>query len=117
MLWASDVPVVTVARRRGRVATVTVIAGALGDHVPPSPPPDSWASHADADVAIWQLDLEGDASWTLPAARGGDTTVRVLYVYGGAVTVGDTTSPRPPGWWCAPVPTRRSSREPTARRC
>ena len=74
-----------------------MIAGALGEHVPPSPPPDSWASHVDADVAIWQIDLEGDASWKVPAARGGDTTVRVLYVYGGEVTVGDTTVAAPTG--------------------
>ncbi len=97
MLWASDVPVVTARDDAGRVATITVIAGTLGDHVPPSPPPDSWASHPDADVAIWQLDLADDASWTLPAARGGDSTVRVLYVYGGSVTVADTDVDAPTG--------------------
>jgi len=97
MLWASDVPVVTARDDAGRVTTVTVIAGALGEHVPPSPPPDSWASHADADVAIWQLDFESDAAWTLPAARRGDATVRVLYVYRGSVTVGDTTVDAPTG--------------------
>jgi quercetin 2,3-dioxygenase len=90
MLWARDVPVVS----EGGV-TITVIAGALGEHVPPSPPPDSWASRADADVAIWQLDLDAGASWSVPAARGGDATVRVFYVYSGEVTVGDTTVAAP----------------------
>ena len=44
MLWARDVPVVTVRDDAGRAATVTVVAGALDGHVPPAPPPDSWAS-------------------------------------------------------------------------
>jgi redox-sensitive bicupin YhaK (pirin superfamily) len=90
MLWARDIPVVT---EDG--VTVTVIAGALGEHVPPAPPPDSWASRAEADVAIWQLDLDAAANWSVPAARGGDATVRVLYVYSGEVTVGHTTVAAP----------------------
>jgi redox-sensitive bicupin YhaK (pirin superfamily) len=90
MLWARDVPVVTEPR-----VTVTVIAGALGDHVPSSPPPDSWASRPDADVAIWHLQLDAGATWSLPAARGGDTTVRVLYVYAGGITIGGTAVTAP----------------------
>ncbi len=97
MLWARDVPVVTERDDDGRVATITVIAGALGEHVPPSPPPDSWASHDDADFAIWHLDLGAGAAWTVPAAAGGDTTVRVLYVYDGSVTVGGTEVEAPTG--------------------
>jgi redox-sensitive bicupin YhaK (pirin superfamily) len=97
MLWARDVPVVVERDADGRTVTVTVVAGALGEHVPPSPPPDSWASRADADVAIWHVDLEGEASWSVPAARGRDTTVRVLYVYAGEVTVGDTAVAAPTG--------------------
>ena len=40
MLWARDVPVFGAPDDAGRVVTVTVVAGALGDHVPPPPPPD-----------------------------------------------------------------------------
>jgi redox-sensitive bicupin YhaK (pirin superfamily) len=97
MLWARDVPVVTELDPDGRSVTVTVVAGALGEHVPPAPPPDSWASRPDADLAIWHLDLDADASWTVPAARGGDTTVRVLYAYAGELTVGDTRVTAPTG--------------------
>jgi quercetin 2,3-dioxygenase len=92
MLWAHDVPVVS-----GAGATVTVLAGALGEHVPPPPPPDSWASNADADVAIWHLALDPGTSWSLPAARGGDSTVRVLYVYAGEATIGGTQVAAPTG--------------------
>jgi redox-sensitive bicupin YhaK (pirin superfamily) len=97
MLWSHDVPVVTARDDAGRVTTVTVIAGALDGHVPPPPPPDSWASRSEADVAIWHLALDRDASWSVPAAAGGDTTVRVLYVYKGELTVGDTTVSAPTG--------------------
>jgi redox-sensitive bicupin YhaK (pirin superfamily) len=90
MLWARDVPVVSVRDDGGALATITVVAGALDGHVPPSPPPDSWAAHADADVAIWHLDLETGARWSMPPARGGDATARVLYVYEGELTVGGT---------------------------
>jgi quercetin 2,3-dioxygenase len=97
MLWARDVPVVTERDGDGHVVTVTLVAGALGEHVSPPPPPDSWASRADADVAIWHVELEAGASWSVPAARGGDTSVRVLYVYEGDVRVGDTTAAAPAG--------------------
>ena len=97
MLWARDVPVLTMRDDDGRTITVTLVAGALGEHVPPAPPPDSWASRPDADVAIWHLDLEPAARWSLPSAAGGDDTVRVLYVYAGELAVGDTTVAAPTG--------------------
>ena len=88
MLWAEHVPVVRVADEAGRASEITVAAGALGDHVPPAPPPESWASRADSDVAIWRIRMEAGASWTMPASNGADT-LRVLYVFHGEhVTVG-----------------------------
>jgi hypothetical protein len=78
MLWDADIPRVTVEG-----AEITVIAGSLGDASPPAPPPSSWASRPDADVAIWHLRLEAGASWTLPPAPGGDRIGRVLYVFEG----------------------------------
>jgi redox-sensitive bicupin YhaK (pirin superfamily) len=97
MLWARDVPVVTVRDDAGAEVTVTVVAGSLDGHVPPAPPPDSWASRADADVAIWHVELSANATWSVPAARGGDSTTRVLYVYDGEVTVGSVVIAAPTG--------------------
>jgi redox-sensitive bicupin YhaK (pirin superfamily) len=94
MLWARDVPVVSAGNDTGTV-TVTVVAGELDGHAPPSPPPDSWASRPDADVAIWHLDVDSNASWTLPAAQGGRATARVLYVYEGQLEIGDATVTAP----------------------
>jgi redox-sensitive bicupin YhaK (pirin superfamily) len=96
MLWARDVPVVTTRDDHGRTADVTVIAGALDGHRPPPPPPDSWAARPDAEVAIWHLDLEPGASWTLPAAQH-DGVARVLYVYAGAANVGAVDVDAPTG--------------------
>src|SRR4051812_16196465 len=52
MFWDGDVPVVRTVDADGRATEVTVIAGALGDVTPPAPPPDSYASRPEADVAI-----------------------------------------------------------------
>ncbi len=81
MFWDRDIPR-HVAADDGSGVTVTVIAGALGDASPPSPPPASWASRAEADVAIWHIVLDAGARFVLPAADGVDTE-RVLYVFDG----------------------------------
>ena len=59
---------------------VTTVAGELGGKTPPAPPPKSWASRGDTDVAIWTLRLEAGAKWTLPPARHPDA-IRVLYFF------------------------------------
>ena len=96
MLWARDVPVVVARDVHDRVTEVTVIAGELDDHRAPPPPPDSWASHPEADVAIWHLGFEPGAAWVVPPAAS-DETVRVLYVYAGDVTVDDASVIAPTG--------------------
>src|SRR5262245_21872054 len=57
MLWGKDIPTVTVHDDAGRTTQITIVAGALGEVRPPAPPPRSWASRPDADVAIWTLRL------------------------------------------------------------
>ena len=94
MLWADDIPTHRAVDAAGRATTVTVIAGEFDGLVPPAPPPSSWASRPEADIAIWHLVLEPGAEFALPAARGGDATGRVLYVFEGGVAEadGDRTS-------------------------
>ncbi|MFT5203095.1 MAG: redox-sensitive bicupin YhaK (pirin superfamily) [Candidatus Aldehydirespiratoraceae bacterium] len=79
MLWNEQTPRVTPAAG----VEVTVIAGRLGDAEPQSPPPHSWASNPDADLAIWHIRLDPGASWTMPAAQRSDTQ-RVLYAFEGS---------------------------------
>jgi quercetin 2,3-dioxygenase len=77
MLWAADTPVVKFNGGR-----VTVVAGALGETKPASPPPNSWAARSEAEVAIWLLQLEPGASWTMPKARH-EGVLRTVYFFAG----------------------------------
>lgn len=87
MLWDSSIPRVTHTDADGGVTEITVVAGELDGAVPPSPPPHSWAARPDSDVAIWHVRLGAGARWELPPARGGDTTIRVAYVFAGSSLV------------------------------
>lgn len=96
MLWSEDTPSFEAIDGGGRGAIVTVVAGAIGNYVPPKPPPSSWAARADTDVAIWRVALESNATWTIPAANPG--TVRTLYVFDdGDLIVGAQMIPKGSG--------------------
>jgi redox-sensitive bicupin YhaK (pirin superfamily) len=89
MFWSEDVPRFTATDAGGRKTEVASIAGRIGpvdgapgEGGPLAPPPDSWASQPDADLAIWTLRMEPGARWTLPAATG-EGTRRSLYFFKG----------------------------------
>jgi len=82
MLWADTIPHHRFEDDEGRVTEVSMIAGALGDRPAPSPPPSSWASRPESDVAVWTIELAPNATWTLPAAASADTN-RTLYCFRG----------------------------------
>jgi len=90
MLWEPTIP-----RIEAPGVLVRVVAGKLGDATPPSPPPSSWASRAEADLAIWTLKFDAGAKWTLPAARAGSN--RILYVFAGAATIAGQAIKAPTG--------------------
>jgi redox-sensitive bicupin YhaK (pirin superfamily) len=93
MLWAERQPRLTFGAAGGPQTKVTLVAGALGGATPLPPPPRSWASRAEADVAIWTLALDEGARFTLPPAKPG--TDRTLYFFSGpALRVADETLPR-----------------------
>ncbi len=85
MLWAEDIPIVSHRDAHGRVTQITVVAGTVDGRIAPSPPPNSWAARPDADVAIWRIESEALAEWTLPVADEG--TIRTLYIFEGALTI------------------------------
>ncbi len=92
MLWRDIIPRHVARDAAGRTTEVTVVAGRLGELSAPPPPPKSWASHSDADVAIWTIKLSPGARWTLPAAGRG--TNRMVYFFrGSALRVGDRAIP------------------------
>ena len=81
MMWNEQIPRVTHRDAEGRTTEVTVVAGRLGESAGPQPPPRSWASRPEAEVAIWTLKLEPHARFPLPA--GSEGLNRRLYVFSG----------------------------------
>ncbi|WNG15171.1 pirin family protein [Cystobacter fuscus] len=89
MLWSQDIPRLSFTDAAGRRTEVTVAAGELEGRRAPPPPPRSWASRPDTDVAIWTVRLEPGATWTLPPAKN-PRAHRTLYFFeGDAVKVAD----------------------------
>jgi redox-sensitive bicupin YhaK (pirin superfamily) len=89
MFWSEKIPRRVDADDAGKSTAVSCVAGKLGAAGesaaldPLAPPPDSWASQAQGDVAIWTLKMEPGARWTLPAALQSGTR-RMLYFFKGA---------------------------------
>ncbi len=83
MLWEDEIPRCRFEDEKGRATEVTVVAGALAGKRAPSPPPRSWASRPDTDVAIWCVRMAPGARWTLPKAANAQAA-RVLYFFEGA---------------------------------
>ncbi len=97
MFWAEDIPRWVTTDVQGRSTEVTCIAGRLlpvADGAAPdalaplAPPPDSWASQPDADLAIWTLRMAPGARWTLPAATGEGTRRQLYFFKGTSVSIG-----------------------------
>jgi redox-sensitive bicupin YhaK (pirin superfamily) len=83
MFWDRKIP-----RVEAPGVVVRVIAGSLGNVEPPKPPPSSWASRDESDLAIWTLKMQPGASYTLPPA--GPTSNRVIYLFVGDATIAGT---------------------------
>ena len=90
MFWHEKTPRKVFEDDKGAKTQVQVVAGKLEDITPLAPPPESWAADNTNEVAIWVIDMEAHAKWTLPAARAGVN--RMLYFYEGeSLAVGDST--------------------------
>ena len=96
MLWSEKIPRQVATDEQGRATEIAVISGQLIEATGtqplnpldvPSPPPDSWASQPDADVAIWTIRMAPGARWVLPAAAGVETNRQLYFFKGAAVAV------------------------------
>jgi redox-sensitive bicupin YhaK (pirin superfamily) len=81
MLWRDEIHTVE-SEDAGRTTRITIVAGSYEGATPPSPPPHSWASRDDSDVAVWTIELDPGATWQLPPANAG--TNRTLYFFSGS---------------------------------
>ena len=114
MFWSEKIPRRVDVDATGKATEVCCIAGRLGDagndaaaHAlgqkpgadasallrPLAPPPDSWASQPEADVAIWTIKMAPGARWILPAAATSSAR-RQLYFFKGisVILAGQTVS-------------------------
>ena len=82
MLWAEDMVKMTSADSQDRSTQVTLVAGRLDGAAALAPAPDSWAADPNNDVAIWIIEMQAGARWTLPAASAQPVN-RTLYFFQG----------------------------------
>jgi len=81
MFWGKDTPHRSFRDEAGRETRIEITAGELDGARAPAPPPDSWASDPGNNVAIWIIDMDSNAHWTLPATATGVN--RMLYFFEG----------------------------------
>ena len=82
MQWTHQIPKFTATDKVGRKTEVTLVAGNLGGLKPVAPPPHSWASKPESDLAIWTLKMAPHAQWTMPRAKEGSN--RTIYFFRGS---------------------------------
>ena len=81
MLWKEIIPVHRVKDAGGLMTEVEVMAGSLEGVRAPDPAPDSWAANPENEVAVWHIQMDPGATWTLPPASRGVN--RSLYFFSG----------------------------------
>jgi redox-sensitive bicupin YhaK (pirin superfamily) len=93
MLWDHTIPRHRIPDGQGRGTLVTVVAGQIDGVQAPRPPSRSWAARPDTDVAIWLLQLEPGARFTLPAAARGSNRTLYFFHGGGLSIAGQAVAP------------------------
>ncbi len=81
MLWSESIPITHHKDENGNNTRIEVVAGAIGTDKPQTPPPNSWATPAANEVAIWNIKMDANATWKLPPASAGIN--RTVYFYSG----------------------------------
>jgi len=81
MLWGDTIPNYEHKDSNGKLIKVEVMAGRLGAYKAAAPPPNSWAADPANEVAIWNVRMEANGTWTMP--KGAKGINRTLYFYEG----------------------------------
>ncbi len=92
MLWNESISKFENQDEEGKKIKIEIIAGNMSGSTTPTPPPNSWASKSENEVAIWNIQIEAGGRCKLPAASVGIN--RTLYFYKGSeVKIGDQSIP------------------------
>ena len=90
MLWSESISSVTEKDGNSKETRINVIAGDYRGTPAPKPAPDSWAADPTNEVAIWLIQMDARAKWSVPQASAG--TNRTLYFYkGDKIEIAGTT--------------------------
>lgn len=81
MLWKENIPVYRLKDARNRKIEIELMAGSLDEVRAPDPAPDSWAANPANELAIWHIQMDPGARWTLPGASR--EVNRSLYFFSG----------------------------------
>lgn len=93
MLWSDSIPNYTHTDINDLKTSIEVIAGKIGEIKAPACPPNSWANDPLNEVAIWNVKIEANGSWTMPKASAGIN--RNLYFYeGSSLLIAGKTIPK-----------------------
>jgi Pirin-related protein len=85
MLWNENIPMVAEEKAR-----IKVVAGNYKSTKSVNPAPDSWAADPDNEVAIWNIHVDANSDYVLPAASS--SVNRTLYLYDGeTIQIGGQT--------------------------
>jgi redox-sensitive bicupin YhaK (pirin superfamily) len=93
MFWNESIPHLRFEDDQGLATDVVCVAGTLGDSKGLPPPPDSWASEADSELAILTIKLKPGARWTLPAAKHAATRRQLYFFKGNALAMAGQAIP------------------------
>ena len=88
MLWENQIPKITEKDKVDRYTRIEIVAGHIGDHHAPSPAPDSWAADPENEIAIWYIQMEPRASWSIPTASAGINR-SLFFFQGGQIKVNE----------------------------
>lgn len=81
MLWNETLPKKTHYDANGKKTLLEIVTGRYRLSKAPNPPPNSWAADEANQVAIYNIRMDANASFTLPKAKAGLN--RTLYFYEG----------------------------------
>ena len=92
MLWNEHIHSLRVTDALGHASAVRVVAGHFATPAGSArglpPPPASWASQNDADVAIWTLSMDARARLVLPPAAHNATRRQLYFFRGSSLEIG-----------------------------